>query len=297
MKKLMSILASGMFFGSMAYAEGETGGITVESGGEVLNTGVASSIQVKARPEGLATVGLVMTAGSDAASASFQSNILPDLTSLLNVRLGERVALKDTSAMRLDPSKLVLQNQSDVRVYFVGEGAGYHNTVGFNTWEVGQTAPKSAIGSDAQLIFPDASSPVSTYDPASTAVRTNSNPLLPGDFVNLGSYGANTLLDFFLISNGTVGGRDAFSSDPTRNPDGLNHVVFFALADSPFLIIAFEDMLKGGDRDYNDAIIAIDIGRANVANLMAAPEPAFWAVLAGFLGIAVWIGRRRQLAV
>jgi hypothetical protein len=56
-------------------------------------------------------------------------------------------------------------------------------------------------------------------------------------------------------------------------------------------------MLKGGDRDYNDAIIAIDIGRANVANLMAAPEPAFWAVLAGFLGIAVWIGRRRQLAV
>jgi len=70
----------------------------------------------------------------------------------------------------------------------------------------------------------------------------------------------------------------------TRNPDKLDHVVAFALPDSPYLIIAFEDMYGGGDRDYNDVIFALDIGRANIQNLISTPEPQTWAILAGFLG-------------
>jgi len=51
-------------------------------------------------------------------------------------------------------------------------------------------------------------------------------------------------------------------------------VVAFALADSPYLLIGFEDMYNGGDLDYNDLLFAVDIGEANVASLPGVPEPA-----------------------
>jgi opacity protein-like surface antigen len=94
--------------------------------------GTASPVQSTAHPFGLSAVGPVMLAGSDASAADFQQNTLPSVTTLLNQTLGETRKLND-SAMLLDPSKLKLNTLSDVRVYFIGEGAGYNNTLGFNT--------------------------------------------------------------------------------------------------------------------------------------------------------------------
>jgi len=255
-------------------------------------------IQAPASPTGIDTVAPVMAGGSDAASATFMADILPSATAMLQAKLGERVALADSTALRLDPSKLVLQNQSDIRVYFVGEGAGWHNALGFNTWNVGESAPKGAVGDNAQLIFPDASSTVSTYDPAKVATRTTTDPLLPGDFVNLGTFNANTVLDFFLVSRGATalpGTADAFVADAARNKDKISHTIAFVLPDSPFLIIGFEDQINGGDKDFNDVLFAIDIGMANVASLTAAPEPALWLVLACFAALA--FHRRGRVAV
>lgn len=109
------------------------------------------STQSGARPFGLDIVSPVSKAASDTASADFFNNALPSISTFLNSRLSERQAFNDSS-MLLDPTKLQLQSASDVRVYFVGEGAGYHNTLGFNTTGVGVTS------GDPQLIFPDASS-------------------------------------------------------------------------------------------------------------------------------------------
>jgi hypothetical protein len=86
-----------------------------------------------------------------------------------------------------------------------------------------------------------------------------------------------------------------FVASPARNVDRIPHVVTFALKDSPYLIAAFEDMRGGGDMDYNDVIVAIDIGRANVARLVAAPVPPLAVTLVGLLGVAaLW---RRRLGV
>jgi len=222
----------------------------------------ANKAQSKARPFGLDIVGPVMEAGSDTKSAEFQKSVLPSVTKLLNGKLSERVDVNDSS-MLLDPSKLDLKTTSDVRVYFIGEGAGYHNTLGFNTDGGGISS------GDPKLIFPDASSRVSSYDPASTKRRTNSMPLLPGDFVDLGSFVAGSELDFFLIANGANRGSNVYSTDGSINPDGINHVVSFAYAaeNSPYLIIGFEDLFGGGDRDFNDLLFAVDIGVSNVAAL------------------------------
>lgn len=249
----------------------------------------ASTVQSAARPFGLDIVDPVMQAGSDASSANFQQKVLPALDAFLQKSLGERSKVDD-SRMLLDPGSLNLRNESDVRVYFIGEGAGYRNTLGFNTSGSGVTT------GDPQLIFPDGSSPVSTYDPAKTATRTASAPLLPGDFVDLGRMAAGTMLDFFLIANGAGGGKTVFSTDKSANADGINHVVAFAyvMANSPYLVIGFEDLWGGGDRDFNDILFAVDIGVANVKALTATPEPALALTLVTLLGLTL---RRRRSPV
>jgi hypothetical protein len=252
------------------------------------STGTPSPVQSGAHPYGLNVVAPVMTAGSDTASANFQNSALPSVNAFLNTQLGETRAAND-SAMLLDPSKLRLQTDSDVRVYFIGEGAGYHNSLGFNTSGSGVSS------GNPQLIFPDASSSVSTYDPASTATQTRSLPLLPGDFVNLGRMAGGTLLNFFMIANG---GRDVYSTDRSVNPDGLNHVVAFAYAipGSSFLIIGFEDLMGGGDNDFNDLIFAVDIGARNIGALTGTPEPSLCVTMGSLLVGTLWLKRRRDRA-
>ena len=256
-----------------------------------------SPVQSAARPFGLAIVDSVKLGGSDAASANFQINVLPSITNLINTNLKETASLKNATALMLDPSKLKLATDSNARVYFVVEGAGYRNSLAFNFYQPGentadQAASRDVITEATRLIFPNASSSVSSYDPASKAVRTASYPLLPGDFVDLGTFRANGRLDLALIANGSNGGRDVFVASPARNEDHIGHVVSFALKDSPYLIVAFEDMRGGGDRDYNDVIVAIDIGRANVAQMVSAPVPPLAGTLTALLGVAVWWRRR-----
>ena len=253
--------------------------------------GEESPVQSSARPFKLDIVAPVMAAGSDERSAAFQKEALPDLNKFLQDSLKEKVAVND-SRLLLDPSKLKLQEKSDVRVYFIGEGAGFNNSLGFNTTGTGVSE------GDPQLIFPNSSSTVSSYDPAKDPKRTNAAPLLPGDFVNLGRMDAGTVLDFFLIANGASGGTNVFSTDQSANRDGINHVVAFAyaMANSPFLIIGFEDIWGGGDRDFNDLLFAVDIGAANIRNLTSTPEPAMATTLLGLLGLAFQRRTRRSTA-
>jgi hypothetical protein len=256
-----------------------------------------SPVQSPARPFGLDIVDRVGLAGSDAASADFLNNTLPTMQQLIDQNLGETVAVQDRDQtdglIALDPNALTLSVATDVRVYFVGEGAGYHNTLGFNTGGGGIDT------GDPLLVFPDASSP-NSYLSSGSGTRTTSEPLFPGDFVELGSMDAGTHLDFFLIANGANGGSTLYSTDMALNPDGIDHVVAFAQVDSPYLLIGFEDLLGGGDEDYNDLLFAVYFGEQNVQELIAkaplhgvpAPEPGFiWLIV---LVCGGWIYRKRR---
>lgn len=248
----------------------------------------ASSEQSAARPFKLDIAAPVMEGGTDERSAEFLKQ-LPQMTEFLNKSLGESSRVDD-SRMLLDPGNLKLSTDSDVRVYFIGEGAGYSNTLGFNTTGGG------VKGGDAELIFPNASSNVSSYDPSGSVKRTSWAPLLPGDFVNLGKVAGGSVLDFFLIADGANGGKNVFSTDRSANGDGINHVVAFSykMANSPFLIIGFEDLWGGGDRDFNDLLFAVDVGAANVKALTSTPEPAMALTLVSFVGL---VFRRRRPAL
>lgn len=248
-----------------------------------------NTVMSKIEPLGLEMAGDVYRAASDAASSEFFTEALPGISTFLNAQLSETVAIDDAT-LALDPSKLQLATDSDVRVYFVGEGAGYANTLGLNTSGTG------VLEGDPRVIFPDASTK-QNYSAAlkPQSGRTPHTPLVPGDFVELENLSAGTTLDFFLIANGANGGQNVYTADAMSNPDGINHVVSFAYAEpgSSYLILGFEDLYGGGDRDFNDLLFAVDIGSANVAALTATPEPGTWAVLGGLTGIVGW-ARRRQ---
>lgn len=249
------------------------------------------SYQDSARPMGLDVVGPVMIAGSDEASAEFQTNELPTLMQFVDTNLSESQALENVSAVSLDPAELTLYHNSNVRVYFLSEGAGYRNTLGYTT---------TGVIDEGALIFPDASSaytpPYEDTSSVENLPRDNNTPLAPGDFVDLGVHEQGTQLDFFLIANGANGGTNLYGADGLEgaNPDGLQHMVAFAVPDSPYLLLGFEDLYGGGDLDYNDIVYVIDIGEVNVQNLVAAPEPAFWMMMAMVGATGVWFYRRRH---
>ena len=202
---------------------------------------VVSPVQSSADPMKLSITGPVMAAGTDASSAKFQT-MLPGMLNFVKTYIPEtHNNLGSPLAFTIDPSKLTLSTKSDVRMYFAYEGAGYQNTIGFNTTGVGVSS------GNPQIIFPNASSNLG-YGGNGSSVRTASNPLLPGDFVNLGTFNAGTKLDFFLIANGASGGNTVYSTTQSANPDHINHVAsfsptFWGVANSPYLFIAYEDLL------------------------------------------------------
>ena len=289
------VLVSTNINAAPASADGTVSGKTVSDGLlTAANSGTISPIQPKVDPMGLSIIGPTRLAGSDAASANFDKT-LPSVTQFIIKTLPESHNNSAVvKAMPLDPKKLVLANTENVRAYFVYEGAGFVNTLGVNTTGNGVSE------GNPQLIFPAVRSSDSVFAGAPAGTRTAQDPLLPGDFVNLGVMKAGTKLDFFLLANGANGGTTAWNT-LGNNPDGLNHVAalserMFAIPNmnSPYLYIAFEDLWGGGDKDYNDAIFAVNVGAATINRLVATPEPATWASLASFLGLAVYLKRRQD---
>ena len=254
--------------------------------------GTPSAVQSPARPLGLSIVSPVMAAGSDAAAKNFQG-ALPGMLQFVKTYLPENHNnLKSPLVFGIDSAKLTLSTLSSVRAYFAYEGAGYHNTIGFNTTGVG------AATGNPKIIFPDASSSVN-YGGDGTGIRSASEPLLAGDFVNLGTFKAGTALNFFLIANGVYGGKTVYSTTTSANPDSLNHVAtftprFWGVANSPYLFVSYEDLLGGGDKDFNDTIVALDVGAANVKALVATPEPATWLTLGSLVAVAIGIKLRTR---
>ena len=257
----------------------------------VVDAPKVSPVQSSVRPFKLDIAGPVYLAGSDSRSAGFQANELPTMINTVNQNLGEFKPLDNIASKALDPSKLVLTTDAQVRVYFVAEGAGFHNTLGINL-----TGTGIATG-NPKLIFPDASSQQSYYkfgEDQGGSVRVASAPLMSGDFVDFGTMKAGQKLDFFLIADGANGANKlhVWTASPSVNSDGIQHMASFGVKDSSYLLLSFEDMAGGGDRDYNDIIFAVQIGAKNVAAL-ANPEPrsVFTFLL---LGATVFVVRRRM---
>lgn len=262
------------------------------------NPGTVSPYQATVDPLGLPIVNPVMLAGSSAASASFDQTTLSAALGFIQSDLEPdgQSHIANPAVFQVDPSKLTLATTMDLQAYFVSQSCGYDSTIGFNTTGTGVSS------GNPQLIFPSVEStenmnpnPADNYSP-----RTPSQPLLPGDFVNLGTYAAGTQLNFFMIADGADGGTTTYNSGgAAANPDGYVHAAAFTPSvfaipelNSPYLFLTFKDAWDQGDQDFNDVTIAINVGAATIHSLLATPEPSMYLTLGGFLALAIWAKRR-----
>ncbi len=210
---------------------------------------LAPLLQSSARPKGLEIISEVKADPEDPRYADFLENGLTEVMDYLDGVYSERENIdENTENLALD--ELLLTEDSDVRVYFLKEGTIFQNTLGIEN------------NGDQSLIFPNASSAYSYFTDAETrSTETNENiPLIPGDYVDLGQLKKGSLVDLFLIRDGAQNEDGlVFWVDPESNPDQINHAKLLAVYDDNTLIIGFEDQPGGGDKDYNDLVIAVEI--------------------------------------
>lgn len=262
-------------------------------------------IQAAQRPHHLVVLESVKAAGSDWASWGFLWFDLPDLIALADREFSHAAFLDHFEQIKIDPARLRLTNESEVRVYFVGEGSGIPNALGLNLEGVG-------VGEGLpQILFPLVNTSVLLDEAARRARslrfyawgalgrRSEEAPILPGDFVDLGRLPAGTSLNFFLATPEHI-----FTPVPERNPDKIPHMVALAVEGTPYLLISFED-LPGGGEDYEDAVFAVEVSEGNVDALLGRFDPwrlfkrtarraAWLALLIGTpLGIVLWRRRAR----
>lgn len=184
-------------------------------------------------------------------------------------------------------------------VTFINEGAGYRNTVGMyvvaqdgtiervqilfeNASNLGSggdlIAGVSAVSIDLQagdqlvfFILPNgyAHNPVSTLTTGTYVLRNDD-----GTLMTIEETGAHSLYqvdpdtgeEHLVYSHyGTAVFHSA--ADPADgyalNPDDYPHTVGRVDAATGHVILGFEDLLNGGDNDYDDVILSIDVGTSN----------------------------------
>jgi len=232
-------------------------------------------LQGAKRQFGLSVVAPVKAGGSDFRSWWFRYTAMPHLIRLAHNEFSHSAYLDHFEQMKIDPAQLKLDKASNVRVYFIGEGSGYVNALGVN---LGGTGLHEGT---PQLVFPLINQPLQ-LDVAAQQARSKrwfcwhflgkpdeANPLLPGDYVDLGRLEAGTSLNFFL----GVNDENVYTALPERNPDNMAHMVAVGVEDSPYLLVSFEDMYGGGDSDYEDAVFAVEMSEGNVDALLGRFDP------------------------
>ncbi|MBU7586944.1 MAG: DUF4114 domain-containing protein [Nostoc sp. TH1S01] len=212
----------------------------------------------------------------------------------------------------LSQSQLKLKYAHDTKVFFIGETAGgYRNRLDFQA-TYGDTVTTGKIFGDTSCSTKDSAfQNFKDFCPNPNNALANKtqqdSPLKVGDWVDLGQFQAGTTLDFLLLSNDINGGiygtnqqgqtvKGVFGLNEATNPDGLQHVMTYVYKN--FLVLGYEDLWGGGDKDYNDVVFAIDIGERNATALtkgVSVPEPSATIALFGLGAIGVLKTRRRSL--
>jgi Domain of unknown function (DUF4114) len=235
--------------------------------GSALMAGTPASVQSTYRPNGLQlwsnTLGRVQMKKSDSAATTFFNSDMPNFLDLLEDNLGERSALGQVENRSLAPEKLFFYCEYTPRIYFLGEGAGYTNGLGAVICPAKPDTGTVPTGNKF-LIIPHSQSSQGLGGSGS-GTRSQSEPLLIGDFVDLPTIKRGEQLELFLVANmnSSAVPEATYYNEKAINVDRLQHMVAFFPQNSSYIILGFEDIKGGGDRDYNDLVFAIDVGSCN----------------------------------
>lgn len=180
---------------------------------------------------------------------------------------------------------LLVTEPATVEVIFLWEGAGYRNSVGYFTWDVGPSG--AAAITSRQLVFPNASFPgagVMQIGHYSTLRDAAGQPRLfqPGDrigfFLAANGYGTSAISQFDPATStipstspaanaGVYTTIDAWNPENTaQQPELARHVAMIRmdgiegfLGGEDFFLVGMEDLnrVNGSDDDFNDFVAIV----------------------------------------
>jgi len=161
-------------------------------------------------------------------------------------------------------SSISLNQNADLWMTFVHEGAGFRNTIGYYKYHKNNPPQSTSDIANMNVVFPNFS-------------FTNSGgALITGDKVHIGTCGLDTVIGFVLLANSfnistaQVGnGHAQFYSDDQLNPESnvndKSHTVLLWDSIEQKMVIGFEDLNRssGSDNDFNDAVFYMTSYPAN----------------------------------
>jgi len=176
-----------------------------------------------------------------------------DLTKYSDLGTQERVSinLAESNLWLIDSSSLYLPYDYAPRIAFINEGAGYQSPIQLS-------ADGSTNGT--VTVFPNLSG-------TNSVLPSSGAPLQVGDWVQLSEILGGTQLNFSVTPDGVYQPLSTdYTLNPTNpsNPDSPIYWVAYADPTKSLILMGFEDIVgPNSDNDFNDGIIAIDIGEEN----------------------------------
>ncbi len=180
----------------------------------------------------------------DTIPAGFMSKInatLPEKKSLFNYH-------PDYLSPSVELNAVIINQETDIWITFVHEGAGYNNTLAYYSYPVGNAPATSDDIDTLKVIFPNVS------------YQGSGGGLVTGDRVYLGHFQAGTVLSWVLIANGwhnnMVQDRvNTWYSNYHFNHNNRQQSIQVWDDEYDKLLFGFEDIeVPTGDNDYNDTI-------------------------------------------
>lgn len=207
------------------------------------------------------TLGTWNSAGVPGYLWPVRDRIDQNLLDNLNQSLPERGSILNHHPEFLasgNQTNILLKDSAEVFVTFVHEGAGYLNVFGFYYYNASTPPAKiSDIEPTMTIVFPNVS------------YKGSGGGLISGDKVKLGNFSANTVIGWFLLSNGykspiVTDGNWRFFSSSNLNPEATSalrqHLVALNDVGNNRVILGFEDIARdnsGCDNDFNDAMFFV----------------------------------------
>lgn len=161
---------------------------------------------------------------------------------------------------------IILEENANVYVTFVHEGAWYKNSLGFYTYNINDGPPETPDSLIHTIIFPNAS------------LYYGGGGLAPGDKLYLGEFPEGTVIGWFLVTKGWTGSgvnpdRTRYYSNSEYNPEHANHpeyhqhTVLLYDDQEDKILLAFEDLHRPyGDNDFNDAVFYVTADPVEAVN-------------------------------
>jgi len=194
---------------------------------------------------------------SGVPSPMTKDNISAAFLQRVNSTLPESVPLynshPDYFNSNIQPN-LKLDEPCDVWITFLTEGASYKNAMGFFTYQQGHEPTSVNDITKHFIILPNAS------------FNGSGGGMAAGDKVYLGQFPANTMIGWFIVSNGYISGSSVSSTHPryyslpSLNPEVAaskkKHSIMVYDNTEQKLLVGFEDLPRenNSDEDFNDLV-------------------------------------------